>query len=73
MAISLFLCALERMFEMTTTQIRAFLDTPHEALFDVLAHRPRNGSLSSLIASLRSAIVLDFLEYTRFKICTPWG
>ena len=44
MAISLFLCALERMFEMTTTQIRAFLDTPHEALFDVLAHRPRNGS-----------------------------
>ena len=45
MAISLFLCALERVLEMTTIYLRAFLDTPHEVVHDVLAHRPRNDSL----------------------------
>ena len=30
--------------EMTTIQLRAFLDTPLEGVHDVLAHRPRNGS-----------------------------
>ena len=47
MAISLFLCRLERHKShsgMNTIQLRAFLDTPHEVVHDVLAHRLRNGS-----------------------------
>ena len=39
-----FLCALERVLEMTTIQLRAFLGTAHEVVHDVPAHRPRNGS-----------------------------
>ena len=44
MAVRLLLCALERVLEMATIQLRAFLDTPHEVVHDVLTHRPRNGS-----------------------------
>ena len=44
MSISLFLCSLEHVLEMTTIQLRAFLETQHEVIHDALAHRPRNGS-----------------------------
>ena len=46
MATSLFLCTLEHVLEMTTIQLRAFLEAQHEAIHDVPAHRPRNGSHS---------------------------
>ena len=44
MAISLFLCTLEHVLEMTTTQLHAFLEAQHEVVHDVTAHRPRNDS-----------------------------
>ena len=44
--ISLSLYTLEHLLEMTTIQLRAFLEAHHEVVRDVLAHahRPRNGS-----------------------------
>ena len=45
-ATSLFLCTLEHVLEMTTIQLRAFLEAQHEVVDDVPAYRPRNGSLS---------------------------
>ena len=46
MANSLFLCTLEHVLEMATIQLRTFLEAQHEAIYDVPAHRPRNGSHS---------------------------
>ena len=47
MAISLFLCALERVLEMTTIQLHAFLDAPHEVVHDVLVYIQTEEWLSS--------------------------
>ena len=44
MVTSPFLCTLEHVLEMTTIQLRAFLEAQHEAVHDVLAQGPRNGS-----------------------------
>ena len=63
MATSLFLWTLEHVLEMTTIQPRAFLESQHEVVDDVPTYR------LSLMASLRSVIVLGFPEYTRIKIC----
>ena len=43
-ATRLLLCTLELVLEMTTIQLRAFLEAQHEAVHDVLAQGPRNGS-----------------------------
>ena len=44
MVISLLLCTLEVVLEMTTMQLRAFLEAQHEVVHDVIAQRTRNGS-----------------------------
>ena len=40
-AISLFLCTLQHLLEITTIQPRAFLEVQQEVAYDVLAHKPR--------------------------------
>ena len=42
--ISLSFYTLEHLLEVTTIQLRAFLEAHHEVVRDVLAHRSRNGS-----------------------------
>ena len=71
--IRLFLRTLEHLLETTTIYLRAFLETPHEVVNDILAHRPRNGSHLLPVGFLEVSECTGFLEYKRFEICTPWG
>ena len=57
----------EHVLEMTTIQLRAFFQAQHETSL----HTDRGMALiSSLMASLRSKVVLGFPEYTQIEICT---
>ena len=42
--IGLFFLILEHVLEMTTIQLRAFLEAQHKVVKDILTNRPRNGS-----------------------------
>ena len=67
MVTSPFLYTLEHVLEMTTIQSRAFLEVQHETSL----HKDQGMALiTSLMAFLSSATVLDFPEYTQIEICT---
>ena len=55
---------------MTTIQIRAFLEAQHEAVHDVLAQGPRNGSHLLPDGFLQDGDGPGLPEYTRIEICT---
>ena len=68
MPTNLFLCTLEHVLKMTTIQLRASAYLVAQPMTSL--HKDRGMALtSSLMASLRSVMVLCFPEYTQIEIC----
>ena len=66
-----FLCTLDHLLEMTTIQLRAFLDAQNTKFSMTFLHTDRELALiSTLMASLRSVMVQGFPEYMWIEICT---
>ena len=74
MAISMFLRTTEHLPEMTTISSVHFLRRSTKlSLISLRTDRGMARISSLMMASLRSVMVLGFLKYTRFEICTSWG